>query len=34
VNLDDKNYSEINFYNELQLILRFIRNKDPYTISR
>ena len=34
VNLDDKNYSEINFYNELQLILRFIRNKEPYTISR
>ena len=34
VNLDDKNYSEINFFNELQLILRFIRNKEPYRISR
>ena len=31
---DDKNYTEINYFNELQLILRFIRNKEPYTISK
>ena len=30
----DKNYTEINYFNELQLILRFIRNKEPYTISK
>ena len=34
VNLEDDNYSEINFFNELELILRFIRNKEPNTISR
>ena len=31
---DNKNYTEINYFNELQLILRFIRNKEPYTISK
>jgi len=34
VNLEDDKYTEINFFNELELILRFIRNKEPYTISR
>ena len=34
MNLEDDKYSEINFFNELELILRFIRNKEPYTISR
>jgi len=33
VDFDDENYTEINFFNELQLILRFIRNREPYTIS-
>ena len=29
-----ENYTIINFYSELLLILRFIRNKEAYTIGR